>query len=198
MPTDPRVDAYIARQADFAQPILAWLRARIHASCPEIEETIKWGRPAFYYKGRPLAGVAAFKAHAGFGFWDPDAVATGKEAEGSDPFGRIESLADLPDAAAFEALVRNAAALIDAGQKPRWIAARKSKGEPDVPPEIAEALAGDDLAAETFNNFPPSCRREYCEWVSEAKRPETRARRLAETIEWLREGKRRNWKYETC
>jgi len=71
MPTDPRVDAYIARQADFAQPILAWLRARIHASCPEIEETIKWGRPAFYYKGRPLAGVAAFKAHAGFGFWIP-------------------------------------------------------------------------------------------------------------------------------
>jgi uncharacterized protein YdeI (YjbR/CyaY-like superfamily) len=153
--------------------------------------------PAFSWKGKPLANMAAFKAHATFGFWDRQALATGKEGEAMGQYGRIERLDDLPDAEVFDAQVRHAVARIDAGVKPAR-AAKAPKPEAEAPAELAEALAGDPGAAATFEGFPPGCRREYCEWVGEAKRPETRAKRAAEAVEWLREGKRRNWKYENC
>lgn len=196
MTRDPRVDAYIAAREPFAQPILTWLRERVHAAVPGIEEGIKWGLPAFVHNGRPLANMGAFKAHATFGFWNRETITTGKEADAMGQFGRIASLDDLPDAAIFEVFAREAAALIDAGVKPQ----RKREPKPDiaVPPELAEALAGDERASATFNTFPPGCRREYSEWIGEGKRPETRAKRAAEAMAWLREGKRRNWKYESC
>jgi len=196
MPRDTRIDTYIAGRAEFARPILSWMRARVHAAC-EAEESIKWSMPAFSYKGKPLANMAAFKAHATFGFWDRQALATGKEGEAMGQYGRIERLDDLPAAEVFEAQVRDAAARIDAGEKPAR-AAKAAKPEAEVPAELAEALAGDPGAAATFEGFPPGCRREYCEWVAEAKRPETRAKRVAEAVAWMREGKRRNWKYENC
>lgn len=196
MSFDPRIDAYIARQAEFARPILTHIRARMHAALPEVEEAIKWSHGFFSYKGRPLAGMAAFKAHATFGFWDN---AVEGDAGVALRRGKFTSLADLPDDAEMEAQIRAAAARIDAGKKPDWIKrGGPPKPEAQVPPELAEALADDEMAAATFNGFPPSCRREYCEWIAEAKRPETRAKRVAETIGWLREGKRRNWKYENC
>jgi uncharacterized protein YdeI (YjbR/CyaY-like superfamily) len=197
MPTDPRVDAYIQASPDFAKPILTWLRARVHAACPEAEETIKWSRPSFNYKGRMLAMVSAFKAHATLGFWDRDTIATGKEREAAGQFGRITSLDDLPSAGEIEMLVREAVARIDAGQIPKR-PARAPKPEAEVPPELAAALATDEAAAATFNGFPTGCRREYCEWIAEAKRPETKAKRVEEAVAWMREGKRRNWKYENC
>lgn len=197
MPRDSRVDTYISGRAEFAQPILAWLRERVHAACPEAEESIKWSMPAFSYKGKPVANMAAFKEHASFGFWDRQASATGKEGEAMGQFGRLRSLDDLPAAEVFEAKVREAADRIDAGQKP--VRANSApKPEAEVPPDLAEALAGDAKAAATFEGFPPSCRREYCEWIAEAKRPETRAKRIEQAVEWMREGKRRNWKYENC
>lgn len=195
--TDPRIDAYIEKQADFAKPILRHIRARMHAALPEVEEAIKWSHGFFSYKGKPLAGMAAFKAHATFGFWD-------NSVEGAETAamqrGKYSSIADLPDDATLEAQIRAAAARIDAGKKPGWIARRNAnpKGEAEVPPELAEALANDDAAAATFNGFPPSARRDYCDWVAEAKRPETKAKRVADAIEWMREGKRRHWKYENC
>ena len=194
---DPRIDAYIEKQADFARPVLIWLRERMHAACPEVEETIKWGMPSFVYKGRPLANMAAFKAHMAFGFWYRHELGTGKEGEAMGQYGRIESLADLPGADELEALVSKAMALIDSGVKPER-AAREPKPEADVPPELAEALAEDETASARFDAFPPGCRREYCDWIAEAKRPETKAKRAAEAVSWIREGKRRNWKYENC
>ncbi len=65
---DPRIDAYIAKSADFAQPILKHLRKVVHAGCPKVEETLKWSMPHFDYKG-VMCGMAAFKAHCVFGFW---------------------------------------------------------------------------------------------------------------------------------
>ncbi|NYT41238.1 YdeI/OmpD-associated family protein [Sphingomonas sp. R-74633] len=196
MSRDPRVDAYIAGRAEFAQPILSWLRARFHAAVPEVEETFKWSHPFFMLQGKPFANMASFKAHASFGFWNRQDNETGKEGEAMGQFGRIESLADLPGEAEIEQLIREAAAKLGEGKPARPKAAPKSEAE--VPPELAEALAADDAAAATFNGFPPSCRREYCDWVAEAKRPETKAKRVADAVEWMREGKRRNWKYENC
>jgi uncharacterized protein YdeI (YjbR/CyaY-like superfamily) len=197
MPRDTRVDTYIAGRAEFAQPILGWLRERVHAACPEVEESIKWSMPAFNYKGRPLANMAAFKAHATFGFWYRDEMATGKEGEAMGQYGRIESFNDLPDAAALEAQIRDAAARIESGSIPAR-AVKPYRPEAEVPLDLAEALAGDAQAAATFEGFPPGARREYCEWIVEAKRPETRAKRIVEAVEWMRDGKRRHWKYESC
>lgn len=199
MPTDPdpRVDAYIERQADFARPVLTRLRARVHAVCPEVQEAIKWSMPFFTYRGRPLANMAAFKAHAAFGFWDRQALTTGREGDAMGQFGRLTSIDDLPDDAVLDAKIREAVAVIDSGERPRR-EARPPRPEAEVPAALAEALAGDDVATATFNAFPPGCRRDYCEWITEAKRPETRDKRVAETIALLREGKKRHWKYESC
>lgn len=196
MSRDPRVDSYIAGRAEFARPILSWLRERFHAAAPEVEEGIKWSHPFFSIGGKPLANMASFKAHASFGFWNRQGNETGKEGEAMGQFGRIESLADLPDAATVEQLIREAAAKMAEPRAPRPRAA--PKGEAEVPPELAEALANDGTAAATFNAFPPGCRREYCEWIAGARRPETKAKRVAEAVAWMREGKRRNWKYENC
>lgn len=197
MTRDPRIDAYIDRQADFARPILTWLRDRIHVACPDVDEGIKWSMPAFSHAGRPLAHMAAFKAHASFGFWYRDQMETVKEGEAMGQFGRIISLADLPDAAAIEAQVRDAMALIDSGSVPKRDA-KPPKPEAEVPPALAEALARNPEAAAVFDAFSPSARRDYCEWIADAKRDATRDKRVVEAVGWIREGKKRHWKYESC
>ena len=197
MPTDPSVDAYIADAAPFAQPILTEIRARMHAIRPDFEEAIKWSMPFFVLNGRPFANMAAFKGHASFGLWKASEYGLSEGREGMGVLGKLSDVAQLPDAAAFAALVERAVALSESGGKPP--APRKpAKPEAEVPEALAEALARDDLATASFNAFPPSARRDYCEWISEAKREETRAKRLAQAIEWLREGKRRHWQYEKC
>jgi uncharacterized protein YdeI (YjbR/CyaY-like superfamily) len=197
MPMDAAVDAYIARQADFARPILERLRAAVHAAC-DVDEAIKWSMPAFLYRGQILANMAAFKAHATFGFWRGAEVFgdTPQERSAMGQFGRLTSLDDLPEPAVLDALIRKAAALAQAGPKPRSKAGPKPP--PETPAELQAALDGAPAAAATFAAFPPSCRREYVEWVAEAKRPETRIKRAAQAVEWMAEGKRRNWKYEGC
>ncbi len=193
---DPRVDAYIAKSAPFARPILRHLRAIVHAACPETEETLKWGMPAFLYKGM-LCGMAAFKAHATFGFWKGKLVVpagASKSAEAMGQFGCITRVADLPPKRVIAAYVKAAMKLNDAGVKaPR--AAAKRRPLP-VPADLKAALAKHARARRTFEAFPPGKRRDYVEWLLEAKTDATRARRLATAIEWLTEGKSRNWKYE--
>lgn len=198
MSRDPRVDAYIARQADFARPILEHLRRLVHETAPAAEETIKWGMPHFTVGGRILAGMAAFKAHATFSL--PSAGEPTGEAAAKAPamghFGRLCSIADLPDEAQLGALLRQAAEAAAAGLGPRM--KKAPRPEPAIPPDLCAALDDAPAAAATFARFPPGCRREYVKWVAEAKRPETRARRVAQAVEWIAQGKRRNWKYEGC
>lgn len=199
MARDERIDAYIERQAEFAKPILRQLRETVHAACPECEEAVKWSMPAFLYKGRILANMAAFKAHATFGFWQASQVVgeTGREREAMGSFGRIESLGDLPDEATMQALVRKAMALVDSGEKaPRPL--KHPKPPLETPADLEQALAANPAAKATFDGFPPSARRDYLDWLADAKRPETRGKRLAQAVEWMAEGKRRHWKYEQC
>ncbi len=195
---DPRIDDYIARQADFARPILDHLRAAIHSACREAEETLKWGMPTFMYKGEILATMAAFKQHATFGFWRGSQVlGDGREKlDAMGQFGRLMSVADLPEREALKELIEKAMALTDSGVKP--VRNKTVKGDLTVPEDLERALGQNEAASATFGSFPPSCRREYVDWVTEAKRPETRAKRIAQAVEWMAEGKRRNWKYENC
>lgn len=199
MTRDPRIDAYIERAAPFARPILAHARALVHQACPQVEETIKWGMPTFVHAGGILCGMAAFKQHASFGFWKHAlVVGEGEPRDGMGSYGKMLSLDDFPAKKIVLAHIRKAMKLNEDGVK--MPAARKaaSKLPPEMPEDLVAALNKDNAAKATFDAFPPSCRREYIEWIVEAKREETRAKRLVQTVEWLAEGKRRNWKYENC
>lgn len=197
MKTDPRVDAYIAKQADFARPILTHLRAMLHEACPDGEETLKWGMPSVTYKGKILAGMAAFKAHATFGYWNDSMLSQDeKNRSAMGQFGRLTSLDDLPAKAALIDLTRQSMALIEIGAKPPRTTAKKAAFT--VPQDLRAAIDATPAAKATFDGFPPSSQREYVEWITEAKQDATRVKRLAQAIEWLAEGKRRHWKYEKC
>jgi uncharacterized protein YdeI (YjbR/CyaY-like superfamily) len=199
---DERVDAYIAKAAPFARPILEHVRAVVHEGCPGVEETLKWGMPSFTQGGGILCGMAAFKAHASFGFWKHAlVVGEGSEQAGMGSFGKLASVRDLPPRKQLVAYVRKAAALNAQGAgtaSARKAPARKAAAPKPAPvptPEFAAALRGDKAAAATFRAFSPGRQREYVEWIAEAKRDDTRDRRIAQAVEWLAEGKQRNWKY---
>ncbi len=193
---DPRVDAYIANAADFAQPILTDVREAVHAACPNVEETMKWRFPHFVYKGM-LCGVAAFKQHAALGFWKGELVTgRGRGADAMGQFGRLTKRSDLPSAAALRALVKKAADLNEQGVKVSRVPKKAAPKTVKVPPALSAALQRNKKAHAGFAGLSPSQKREYIEWITEAKTDETRARRLAQAIEWMAEGKSRNWKYE--
>jgi hypothetical protein len=194
---DARVDAYIAKSAAFAQPILEQIRAVVHAACPAVEESIKWGMPSFIYQGAILCGMAAFKQHASLHFWHHKEIFGATESEGMGQFGKLGSVRDLPPKKELAALVKQAMALIDAGaRRPRPKAAPRPA--PVLPDDLATLLAQNKHAAarKTYESFSAAMRREYLDWIAEAKTEATRQKRIATTLEWLAEGKQRNWKYQ--
>jgi len=197
MKTDPRVDAYIERQAEFARPLLSHLRGVIHEACPDCQETIKWSMPSFTHRGKILAHFAAFKAHAAFGYWNDSMLSQDeKNRSAMGQFGRLTALDDLPDRATLVELTRKSMALIEEGVKPPRATGKKAPLA--VPQDMRAAIDAVPAAKATFDGFAPSSQRDYVEWVTEAKREETRTKRLNQSVEWLAEGKKRHWKYENC
>ena len=191
--TDKRVDAYIAKSADFAKPILTHIRAVVHEACPDVEETMKWNSPAYMYRGI-LCGMASFKAHCVFGFWKGELVTGDATAEGGmGQFGRLTKVSDLPSKKILAGYIKKAMALNEQGVKPAR--PTKPKKELAVPEYFIAALHKNKKALAVFEEFPPSHKREYVEWVTEAKGEDTRNRRVAQAVEWIAEGKQRNWKY---
>jgi len=193
---DPLVDAYIDKASSFAQPVLRHLRNLVHEACPDVVEKIKWRMPSFEYRGI-LCTMAAFKEHCTFGFWHPlmreqaGRDATSKDAMGQ--FGRITQIGDLPKDGALKALVRRAAKLNASGVKvPRRVAKKRPLV---VPKDLGAALRRNDKARATFKRFSRTHQREYVEWIESAKGEDTRARRLATAIEWMAEGKIKEWRY---
>ncbi|HEX8031316.1 MAG TPA: YdeI/OmpD-associated family protein [Vicinamibacterales bacterium] len=193
---DPRVDAYIKKAQPFAQPILAHLRKVVHAAVPDVEETMKWSSPHFDYKGM-FCGLSAFKEHVGFGFWKSALLkehlpGSGMSAAGQ--FGRITTLKDLPSDKELTRILKIAKKLNDDEVKAPSI--RKGpRPALKAPPDLLAALSKNNKALATFEGFPPGQRREYIAWILEAKQAATRANRLKTAVEWMAEGKARNWKY---
>jgi uncharacterized protein YdeI (YjbR/CyaY-like superfamily) len=201
MAKDKRIDAYITQAAPFARPVLKHLRRLVHAACPGVTETIKWGMPAFEYQG-PLLGMAAFKAHCVAGFRksglmnDPHGYLGKRAAQGGEAMGnlgRITSLDDLPPDGVLLDFIRQAVRLNETGVKVPRTAAKPEP--PVIPAELKTALAKNPKAKKTFEAFSPSHRREYAGWIREAKTEATRKKRVDTTVSWLLEGKTRNWKY---
>jgi uncharacterized protein YdeI (YjbR/CyaY-like superfamily) len=198
---DKRIDAYIAKSADFAQPILRHLREIVHEACPDVEETMKWSFPHFMYKGI-LCSMAAFKEHCAFGFWKGSLIldpAENKSANAMGQFGRITSLKELPSKSVLLGYIKKARQLHDDGIKvPKKPKPHGVKKELTVPDYFLKAIKKSKKAAATFDAFSYSHKKEYVEWVTEAKTEETRNRRLQTAVEWMEQGKARNWKYERC
>ncbi len=189
MQTDPRVDAYIAKSPEFARPLLARLREMAHEICPEAEEAIKWGAPSLSYRGKNLCGLAGFKSHVAF-FVQGERKDEG--AEGMGEFGKMRLMADLPTKAALAKLLKARMKVIETGPA----APRKApKPPPEVPADFAKALKTSKPSAKTFEELSPTNQRDYVTWITEAKQEATRVRRIDQAIEWLAEGKPRNWKY---
>jgi uncharacterized protein YdeI (YjbR/CyaY-like superfamily) len=189
---DPRIDAYIANAAPFAQPILTRLRQTVHEACPEVEEGMKWRSPHFGYRGM-LCGMAAFKEHCSFGFWKGELVIPEAERNGMGHFGKLTRVEELPSKQVLTGYIRKAMAINEQGLKVERTAPNKRRVT--VPPVLQRALKQNRAARDGFENFSSSHQREYVEWIREAKTDETRQRRLAIAIEWMAEGKPRNWKY---
>jgi uncharacterized protein YdeI (YjbR/CyaY-like superfamily) len=198
---DPRIDAYIANAQPFARPILKAIRKAVHQGCPDVEEALKWSSPSFMYKGI-LCGMAAFKAHATFGFWDHELLLRKglkpADEKAMGQFGRLMSVDDLPSEKELVRLVKAAVALRDSGAK------RAAKPRPardrtlEVPDYFMAALRKNEKALATFEGFSYTNKKEYVQWVTEAKGEDTRKRRLDTAIAWMTEGKVRNWKYINC
>jgi uncharacterized protein YdeI (YjbR/CyaY-like superfamily) len=205
---DPKIDAYIEKAQPFAQPILTHLRKLMHKACPDAEEAVKWGHPFFLYRGTILGHMAAFKQHCSFGFWGEEIGAVLRDAKvvqdgGMGSLGRITTVKDLPSEKEMVGWIRQASALIDAGEHTSIMAARNKvvkapKPAPKASPEFVVALKKNKKASAVFEAFSPSCKRDYVEWIAEAKRDDTRDKRIAQAVEWIAEGKQRNWKYQNC
>lgn len=194
---DQRVDAYIAKAQPFARPVLEEVRRRVHSVIPEVEEALKWSSPAFLLNGKILIVMAAFKAHAALNFWRGKDIAAEPKAGAMGQFGKLTSIDDLPSEEEFEKLLRSASNLASSAPlTPRVKSAPKPL--PAAHPEFARALKASPAASDTYEASPPGQKREYLDWINDAKRDETRSKRITQAVEWLAEGKRRNWKYENC
>ncbi|MBL0171262.1 MAG: YdeI/OmpD-associated family protein [Gemmatimonadaceae bacterium] len=194
---DPRIDTYIATSAPFAQPILEHLRALVHTACPDVQETIKWSFPHFDYGGM-MCSMAAFKAHCAFRFWKGALILEASDTDAAmGQFGRITSVKDLPSPKTITGYIRKAMALNDAGIAVAKPPRAKTPKPVVVPPELAAAFSKSKPAKAAFDALSPSHRREYCEWIADAKREDTKVTRVAKTIAQLRDGKSLNARYES-
>jgi uncharacterized protein YdeI (YjbR/CyaY-like superfamily) len=198
MSRDPRIDTYIAKTAPFAQPILSHVRERVHAVLPGVEETLKWSMPSYTVGGKIVLITAAFKAHMALNFWRGQELrGESANADAMGQFGRIASLDDLPPDAELDRLIREAADLAVTAPAPRKLK-HAPKPPAELHPDFAKALDANPKAKEILDGFPPSARRDYLDWIAEAKQDATRSKRIVTAIEWLSEGKKRHWKYESC
>ena len=197
MSTDPRIDAYIAKAAPFARPILSHVRDRVHAVAPAAEETLKWSMPSFTINGKILLGMAAFKGHATVGFWRGEEMGIDSSKEAMGQLGKLTSLDDLPPDAELDAMIRQGVELARTAPAPRKTK-HEPKPAPQMHPDFATALSANSKAKAVLDGFPASAQRDYLEWISEAKQDATRAKRITTAVEWLSEGKRRHWKYQNC
>lgn len=201
---DKRVDDYISKSAEFAKPVLKHLREIIHKACPDVQETMKWSFPHFDYQNEMMCSMAAFKQHCAFGFWkasimkDPEKILTLKERDAMGHLGQIKSLQDLPSDKVLAKYIREAVKLNKDGVKLPSKAKSPEMKTIVIPDYFKNILKKNKKAEKTFEEFSYSHKKEYVQWITEAKTEETREKRISTAIEWLSEGKKRNWKYEKC
>jgi len=203
---DTRVDAYIDKAADFAKPVLTHIRELVHTACPGVEEDWKWSFPVFMYKGAIMCNLAAFKEHCSFGFWkaslmaDTDNILETKDRDGMGHLGKIRTLKDLPKDAVLKKYIKAAMKLNEEGVKlpPRAKVTEKDKNELKTPDYFMKELKKNKKAEKVFGEFSYSNKKEYIMWFEEAKTDATRDKRITQAIEWIAEGKGRNWKYMNC
>ncbi|MBK6396857.1 MAG: YdeI/OmpD-associated family protein [Bacteroidetes bacterium] len=197
MKKDKAIDQYIKQSKEFAQPILKHFRSLVHTHCPETEETLKWGFPHFQYKGI-MCSMASFSGHCAIGFWKGSLIPELQKIEDSSAMGqlgRISDLKDLPSDKVLATIIKKAMKLNDEGVKSPTHSKPKSIVDVKIPDYILTAIKKNKKVAANFTAFSNSQQKEYVEWIEEAKTETTRIKRLETMLEWVSEGKIRNWKY---
>jgi len=193
--TDKRIDAYIAKAQDFAKPVLTRLREIVHEACPDCEETVKWGHPSFMYHGAIMCGMVAFKERCGLHFWKGELIVPKGQSDANwERLNTLKAVSDIPPKKVLVGYIKKAMELNADGTKVQRVA--KPKKELVMPDVFQAAIAKNKKARAAFEAFSPSHKREYIEWIVDAKGEDTRARRIAQAVEWMAEGKSRNWKYQ--
>lgn len=198
----PAITAYIEKAEPFAQPILHYLRDIIHQVCPEVEEKMKWSFPHFDYLGEMMCSMAAFKKHCAFGFWKAALLESsflqmeGNEKTAMGDFGKLTKLEDLPPKNILVQIISAAKGLNEAGIKIPKKISKNEKNELATPDDFHQLLLQNPIALSVFEKFPYSHRKEYLQWFDDAKTTPTRQKRMAQALEWISEGKGRNWKYQ--
>lgn len=201
---DKRVDDYISKSSDFAKPVLKHLRELVHKASPDVQETMKWSFPHFDYQNEMMCSMAAFKQHCTFGFWkasvmkDPENILTLKDRNAMGHLGQIKSLQDLPSDKVLIKYIKEAVKLNKEGVKLPSKAKSPETKTIEVPDYFKNILKKNKKAEKTFEDFSYSHKKEYVQWITEAKTEETKQKRICTAIEWLSEGKKKNWKYEKC
>jgi uncharacterized protein YdeI (YjbR/CyaY-like superfamily) len=199
---NPEFDRYIDAAQEFAKPILMHLRKLIHQVCPEVEEKMKWSFPHFDYKGSMLCSMASFKEHCAFGFWkasiidDTEGILSLSEKESMGHLGKLRSLNDLPDDAVLIKYIKEAMRLNDLGIKLPSTNKKVEKKELIVSEDFNQAISENKNAREIFDRFSYSNKKDYIEWIEDAKTETTRIKRMQQAVEWISEGKSRHWKYQ--
>lgn len=126
---------------------------------------------------------------------DPDKILNNSESSAMGQFGRITKLSDLPSDEIIIQYLHQAMGLIDKGVKVPKTDPSLKEYNLEIPIALQQALQKNDKAMATFEKFSNSNKKEYIVWINEAKTEVTKQKRLETTIEWLEEGKIKNWKY---
>jgi uncharacterized protein YdeI (YjbR/CyaY-like superfamily) len=167
----------------------------VHAACPDCEEDIKWGAPAFMYKGI-LFMMASFKEYCAINFWKGALIVGDDATEGvAGQLGKLKQVSDLPSKKVLTGYIKKAMALNESGTA---VAKRVPRPKTDVvmPDYFMVAIRKSKRALAGYEKFSASQQREYIEWITSAKGEATRDRREKQAVEWMAEGKSRNWKYQ--
>src|SRR5438270_1264994 len=179
------VNDSLANAPEGTRPILVRLRRIFRQASPKLEEAIKWGVPCYLFKG-PVGGFAAYKQHVSWGLWKSRAL---NDPEGllgrgvSVMAGKITKVSEIPPAAKIIALIEQVIALNEAGIK------SPKPPEPELPADFAAAMKKAGKAARHYAAFTPARKWQYVNWVTQAKRAETRAKRIEIAVERIGEGK---------
>jgi len=182
------VDEYIESTEKWRAELI---RLRKILRSTDLEETVKWGAPCYTCDGKNVVGLGAFKSYLGLWFFQGALLADKSKVLINAQEGKTKALRQWRftsskeiNASLIKAYVNEAIELQRQGA-----AIKPDRGRPvEVPPQLKRALAGNKTASRAFNALTPGKQREYADYISSAKREETRSKRLEKIIPMIAAG----------
>lgn len=191
------ITAYIEKATPEFKEVMIALRSVLNNPNFDIKEDWKWGAPNFNNEGM-ICWLAHFRNHVGMNFFKGTLIKDKynlfthyREEKGNRQLKFSDINQIIPEQ--IEYYIEEAIKLNQENIK-----VVKKEIDTSLPLDLETELNNNPKAKMFFESLAPSYKRDYIEWIEEAKREATRTKRLATTMEWLSEGKKKNWKYENC